>query len=186
MKTTEPLKKACRNYEEDLVLYYYGENSADERRHVEQHLVQCVCCQSFIEDLRRLLPRMATTETLPQSFWDNYYRETVGKLRAQEERSSWWQNLFVPMKFWLVPTFGTAAVAILAIALVMGKGHWTSFIDRPSATLPQEVLADDNQLEFFKSLDMLESLSHLEEKDDGQLKSQPSHSSSEKNVPAMA
>ena len=186
MKTTEPLKKACQNYEEDLVLYYYGENSADERRHVEQHLVECVCCQSFIEDLRRLLPRMTPTETLPQSFWDNYYRETVRKLAEQDERNSWWRNLFAPMKFWLVPAFGTAAVAILAIALVMGKGKLTSFIDRPSSSLPQEVLADDNQLEFFKSLDMLESLSHLEEKDDGQLKPKPSQSGSRKSEPAMA
>jgi hypothetical protein len=68
----------------------------------------------------------------------------------------------------------------------MGKGKLTSFIDRPSSTLPQEVLADDNQLEFFKSLDMLESLSHLEEKDDGQLKPKPSQSGSQKNEPAMA
>jgi hypothetical protein len=186
MKTTEPLKKACQNYEEDLVLYYYGENSADERRHVEQHLVECVCCQSFIEDLRRLLPRMTPTETLPQSFWDNYYRETVRKLAEQEEQKSWWRNLFVPVKFWLVPAFGTAAVAILAIALVIGKGKLTSFIDRPRETLPQEVLADSNQLEFFKSLDMLEWLSHLEEKDDGQVKPKPTQSSLEKIYPAMA
>ena len=186
MKTTEPLRKACQNYEEDLVLYYYGENSADERQHVKQHLAECVCCQSFIEDLHRLLPRMTPTETLPQPFWDNYYRETVRKLAEQQERKSWWRNLFAPMKFWLVPAFGTVAVAILAIALVMGKGELTSFIDRPSATLPQEVLADRNQLEFFKSLDMLESLSHLDEKDDSQLKPKPTQSSSQKSEPVMA
>ncbi|HWH76199.1 MAG TPA: hypothetical protein VNT76_02465 [Candidatus Binatus sp.] len=186
MKKTDQLKKACKNYEEDLVLYYYGENSADERRHVEQHLTECVCCQSFVADLRRLLPRMTPTETLPQSFWDNYYRETVRKLAEQEERKSWWGNLFVPMRSWMVPAFGTAAVAILAIALVVGKGKLTSFIERSPTTLPQEVLADDNQLEFFKSLDMLESLSHLEEKGDGQVNPQPTHSNSEKIEPVMA
>ena len=39
-------------------------------------------------------------------------------------------------------------------------------------------LADGEQLEFFKSLDMLESLNRLEEKDDGQVKPKPTQQGS--------
>jgi hypothetical protein len=56
---------------------------------------------------------MAQPESLPQSFWDGYYRETVAKIAAQRERSSWWQgnaiDLGVPV---LLP-----AIAVLAVGL---------------------------------------------------------------------
>jgi len=38
MKTPMPLQSACKEFEEDLVLYYYGETSEEERRRVGQHL----------------------------------------------------------------------------------------------------------------------------------------------------
>jgi hypothetical protein len=163
MKNSVPLKNACKNFEEDLVLYYYGENHGSERRRVEQHLSGCVSCQSFVNDLNRVLPPIAEQEKLPQTFWDNYYRETIDKLAAQDERKYWWRNLFAPMKTWMVPAFGTAAVAVLAVALVLGKGSFIS--DAAPANIPQEILADSNQLEFFQSLEMLESLNKLEEQD---------------------
>jgi hypothetical protein len=90
------------------------------------------------------------------------------------------------MPSWRVPAFGTVAIALLALGLVLGKGKLTLFADHLAASLPQEVLADGEQLEFFKSLDMLESLSRLEEKDDGQVKPKPTQSSLENIDPAMA
>jgi hypothetical protein len=165
MEKVAPLKNACKNFEEDLVLHYYGENSDTDRRRVEQHLVSCLPCRSFLDDLRRLLPQIGQQAALPQAFWDNYYRETIAKLALREEQKSRWRDLFAPMRLWMVPAFGTAAVAILAIAIVIGKGGLTTLLDRPPASIPQEILVDSNQLEFFKSLDMLESLSHLERQD---------------------
>ena len=169
MKNFASLKSACKSLEEDLVLYYYGENSEADGRRVERHLAECVCCRRFVDDLRGLLPQMAKSQELPQAFWDSYFRETVAKLREQEERKFRWREVFTPMKSWLVPAIGTAAVTILAIGLVLGKGTLPSFIGKASESLPQEVIADANQLEFFTSLDMLESLSRLEEQEGGKI-----------------
>ncbi|MET0502877.1 MAG: hypothetical protein ABW172_15260 [Candidatus Binatia bacterium] len=164
MDRTDTLKTACRDFEEDLVLFYYGDDSAADHRRVEEHLKDCIACRGFVEDLRKLLPQMAKPNELPQSFWDSYYHEMVEKLAVQQERNSWWKNLFVPMRTWMLPAFGTAAVAALAIGLVIGKGNWHLFSE-PRENIPQEILADTNQLEFFRSMDMIETLNSLESPD---------------------
>ena len=96
-KSNSPLESACKKYEEDLVLYYYGEQSDSERRRIDQHLAGCHACRRFVDDLRGLLPHIAQPQELPQSFWDNYYRETIAKLEQQEERRKWWRTLFAPI-----------------------------------------------------------------------------------------
>lgn len=164
-KPISPLESACKKYEEDLVLHHYGEQSDSERSRVEQHLADCHACRRFVDDLSGLLPHMAQAQELPQSFWDNYYRETVAKLAQRDERRNWWRTLFAPMQGWMMPAFGTVAVAAFAIVLVLEKGDLSFFRDRTPVNIPQEILADSNQLEFFESLDMLESLNKLEEQD---------------------
>ena len=159
---SDTLRTACKDFEEDLVLYYYGDDSEAERSRVESHLPSCASCHAFLDDLRKLLPQMVKSNELPQSFWDNYHREMVEKLACQEERKYWWRNLLAPMRAWMLPAFGTAVVAALAIGLVIGKGGWHFSLSQPQEKIPQEILADTNQLEFFESLDMLESLSKLE------------------------
>jgi putative zinc finger protein len=166
MKTTLKLPNACKDFEEDLVLYYYGETNDAEKHRVAEHLSACARCQGFLDDLHRLLPQMARTEDLPQSFWDDYYRETVAKLSQQEERKYWWRALFTPMRVWMVPAFGTVAMAILVIGLLFGKGDLNLFMHRPLEKIPQEILADENQLQFFESMDLLESLGKLEIQDE--------------------
>jgi len=113
-----------------------------------------------------LLPQMARTEELPQSFWDNYYRETVAKLAQQDERKHWWRALIPSIKIWMVPAFGTVAMAVLVIGLLFGKGNLSSFTVRPTEKIPHEILADENQLQFFESMDLLESLGKLEAQDE--------------------
>ena len=171
MEKQQTLETACRDFEEDLVLYYYGDGSERERGRVEVHVQSCVRCQRFLDDLRRLLPQMAQPESLPQSFWDGYYRETVAKIAAQRERSSWWRNLLTPMRTWAVPVFASAAVAVLAVGLLIGKGGWNAQSGGPRANIPQEVLTDASQLEFFNSMDMIESLTVLETLDGGKTES---------------
>jgi hypothetical protein len=122
-----------------------------------------MACKSFVDDLYRVLPPMAEQQKLPQTFWDNYYRETVAKLAEQDERKHWWRTWFAPTKTWMVPAFGTALVGILAVTLLLGKVNVST--DAPPVNIPQEVLADSNQLEFFQSLDMLESLDKLDDQD---------------------
>jgi predicted anti-sigma-YlaC factor YlaD len=172
----DTLQNACSDFEEDLVLHYYGDGSEAERNRVEAHLQKCAACRAFLEDLRSLLPRMAKPNELPQSFWDNYYRETLEKLAAVEERKFRWRNLFAPMHAWMLPAFGTAAVAVFAVALIFTKGYWPSSTHQPMDKIPQEILTDSNQLEFFKSMDMLEALSRLETQDGTKLGTGSSHS----------
>ena len=160
-----PLEGACKCYEEDLVLYYYAETGANERVTIEQHLTQCLRCRKFVDDLGRVLPQMAPKPELPQVFWDNYFRQTVAKLDEQAVRQNWWRRWFAPMNGWLVPAFGTVAIAMFAIALMLGKGNFTSTAETAPGNIPAEVLVDSNQIEFFKSLEILESLSTLEEQD---------------------
>ena len=108
---------------------------------------------------------MAKSEDMPQSFWDGYYRETVAKLAEQEERKFWWRSWLVPARGWLVPAFGTVGVVVLVVGLLFGKGNLGSFMEKSPVKIPQEVLVDTNQLEFFRSMDILESLDHLEQQD---------------------
>lgn len=163
MNQVMPLDRACKNFEEDLVLYYYGEISGAERERVDQHIFICASCQSFVADLNRVLPPIAEAQKLPETFWDNYYLETVAKLTEHDGRKNWWRQWFVPMRLWMVPAFSTAMIAIVAGALVLGRGNFVS--DTAPANIPAEVLADSNQLEFFQSLEILESLNKLEEPD---------------------
>ena len=156
------LETMCKELEEDLVLYYYGEIADEEKRRLEQHLGDCGGCGRFVEDLHRLLPQMALPEELPQSFWDNYYRETVAKLRHQREQKFYWRNLFVPMRTWMIPAFSTAVIAALAFGVVLSKGSLSSLYNQPQERIPKEIVTDTEQLEFFRSLDMLEALSGLE------------------------
>ena len=156
------LETMCKGFEEDLVLYYYGEIGDYEKQKLEHHLGICVGCARFIADLHRLLPQMALPEELPQSFWDNYYRETVAKLAQQREQKFYWRNLFAPMRMWMIPAFGTAVVAALALGVVLSKGNLNSLYNQPQEIIPREIVTDTEQLEFFRSLDMLESLSALE------------------------
>lgn len=167
------LKSACRAFEADLVLFYYGDVEESDRRRVESHCRDCFHCRRFLDDLHRLLPQMAKPKQMPADFWQNYYKETVEKLAAQEARGSWWRNLFAPMHVWLIPAFGTVAVAVLAVALVLGKSGWNLRLTAPQQeAIPQEILADATKVEFFKSMDLLESLGILEKMEGSQ-----SHSS---------
>ena len=156
------LETMCKELEEDLVLYYYGEIGNNEKHKLEQHLGHCVGCGRFIEDLHRLLPQIALPEELPQSFWDDYYRDTVAKLRDQREQKFYWRNLFAPMRTWMIPAFGTAVIAALAFGVVLSKGTLNSLYNQAPERIPREIVTDTEQLEFFRSLDMLEALSGLE------------------------
>jgi hypothetical protein len=81
------------------------------------------------------------------------------------------------MKMWMVPAFGTVAVAVLAIGLLLGKGDSTRFAEKSPDAIPQEILADAKELEFFESLDMFIWLSKVKEQDEPTIKPKANQSS---------
>ena len=162
-KLVKNMPNACKEFEEDIVLHYYGEGSAAELKRVEEHIALCAPCRKFSDDLRRLLPQATQTEELPQSFWDDYRREVMHKIAEQEERRSWWRDLFAPMQSWAVPAFAGAMVLALGITFTLDKIAWNPAGEPQPLPIPQEILSDPNSVEFFKSLDLVEALRKLEE-----------------------
>jgi hypothetical protein len=159
-KRAHVLESACKQFEEDLVLYYYQDLPETDRGRLEGHVHECRRCSHFLEDLGKLLPQATgAKEELPPFFWPKYCAEVMDKIQVAER--PWWRNLIAPARVWLLPAFGTAAVAVLAVTLVFGKAGWNSQPEAPAA-LPQEILVDAANVEFFKSMDLLESLSVLE------------------------
>ena len=51
---SDTLRTACKDFEEDLVLYYYGDGSENERIRVQGHLQTCSSCREFLEDLAKI------------------------------------------------------------------------------------------------------------------------------------
>ncbi len=88
------------------------------------------------------------------------------------------------MKTWMVPAFGTAFVGILAVTLLLGKVNVST--DSTPVNIPQEVLADSNQLEFFQSLDMLESLDKLDDQDNNKPEAKTSKLMNGRNAQSSA
>jgi hypothetical protein len=82
----------------------------------------------------------------------------------------------MPIRGWAVPAFATAVVTALAIGLIL-EGAPNFRIGRSSEKIPQEILVDANQLEFFESMDMLESLRKLEALDGTKLQAVPGQQS---------
>jgi hypothetical protein len=162
------LRPACKDFEEDLVLYYYGECREAESHRVEEHLKECASCERFLEDLRAFLPLTAKPKEHPQSFWDGYYKEMQNKLAAVDEKKSRWQSLFSAFYPWGVPALGTAVVVVFALVLTFGRGVWDfrsgSILDEPPPGIQAE------SIDFFETMDLLESIDSIESQD--QMKSE--------------
>jgi hypothetical protein len=77
------------------------------------------------------------------------------------------------MRMWLIPAFGTAAVAAVAFSMILGTPDLDFLRGQTQERIPQEIVIDSDQLEFFKTMDMLESLSALERLEARPITSQP-------------
>ncbi len=156
------LQPACKDFEETLVLYYYGDCEGPERDRMEEHLKACHSCSRFLAELRSFLPLMAKPKELPQSFWDGYYGELRRKLAAGDLRESWWGGRFSWLRPLAVPALGTAAIVILALVLPFTARMWRSQGQPTEEAAPQEIRTVAKNLDFFESMDLLESLDLLE------------------------
>ncbi len=155
------LRSACKEFEEDLVLYYYGEWGGAELARVEGHLKECAACEQFLEDLRAFLPLTAGPKEQPKTFWDSYFKEMQEKLEVFENRRPWWKRLLPVFQPWAVPVLGAALVVIIALSLTFTKSMRLKSRSSSEA-LPAEVQTVANNMDFFQSLDLLESIDLLE------------------------
>jgi anti-sigma factor RsiW len=153
---------ACKPFEEDLVLYYYGELGGDERAAVESHLPVCQPCRLYLKELESILPLTVKPDAPPQSFWDDYSREMRRKLAEASERRSWWQSLALFSRPWAIPASATAVVALLALTLTFGKGFWTSKEVPRDDEAFMEILPMAESLEFFETMEVLDTMDLLE------------------------
>jgi len=151
---------ACNEFEQDLVLYHYGELSGDSRDQLASHLRACPACASYLKELAALLPLTVNTDEPGQEFWQNYSREMRHKLADLQEKKSWWQAVQTALRPWTLPALAGTAVIALAITLNISNKTTT---DVPSADPAlMEVLPMAENLELFNNMDVLENIEVLE------------------------
>jgi len=165
-------RSACKDFEQDLVLYYYSELLGADHSRVETHLKSCSSCRLFLQDLHTILPLTSTPDEPPQTFWKSYSEEIHSKLKEAETRASWWAGLPSIFHFrpWPVPALATAFVLVLALTLTFTRDMWRPENPSSQQEAHQEILPMAENLEFFKSIEFLESielLESLEEKESG-------------------
>jgi anti-sigma factor RsiW len=154
---------ACTQFEEDLVLYYYGELGGSERTAVENHMRRCEPCRLYLKEMESILPLTVKPDEPPQAFWDDYSREMRRKLTEARKGKSWWQSLASFLQPWAIPAYATAAVAVLAVTLTLGKGFWGSKEIPQDDQAFMEILPAAENLEFFKTMEVLDAMDMLED-----------------------
>jgi hypothetical protein len=154
---------ACEQFEEDLVLYYYGDLAVSERSTVTDHVQSCEPCRLYLKEMESILPLTVKPDEPPQAFWDDYSQEMRRKLTAAGAGESWWQSLISFLQPWAIPAYATAAVAVLAITLTIGKGFWSSKEVPQEDEAFMEILPAAENLDFFKTMEVLDAMDVLEE-----------------------
>jgi anti-sigma-K factor RskA len=117
--------------ETELIPYLRGELSADERARVGAHLEGCAQCRASADASSAILTSLArVVDEVRDPDWTAYRAELTRKLRARQAGSATlrgrWRSrradLRLPVFGWPSMALGTAAVAVLAIALMFHRG----------------------------------------------------------------
>jgi hypothetical protein len=153
----ESLRAACKDFERDLVLYYFDDCAGTKQSRIEMHLESCAPCRRFLEDLQKILPLTVKLDNPPQAFWEDYFKELRAKLAAVEPKRPWWVA-FSFLRPWPVPAVATALVLILTITFTLIKDWRGSSQLRPADETLLEVLPIVQNLDFFETMELLNSL----------------------------
>ena len=154
---------ACAELEQDLVLFHYGELNGAERQRVGEHLKGCAACAQYLTELGNLLPKTLLTDEPPQAFWNDYGRELRQKLAELGVRESRWRKLISAFQPWAMPALATSALVALVLTFALGKGIWlTRDTPPPAAEAILEVLPLAENLDFYRNLEVLDTLELLE------------------------
>jgi len=156
---------ACKNMEEDLVLYYYKEVSGAQQTRVENHIKECVPCRLYMQEMASILPSTVMNDDPPETFWTDYNREMRLKLSEVREKKAWWQSLLGLLQPWPRSAIAMAAVVALALTITLGKTFWRSQEPPPDDQALIEELPVAENLEFFKNMEVLDAMDFLESSD---------------------
>lgn len=162
MEPTDSKPTACREFAQDLILYYYGDLIGGEHNKIETHIKDCRACAAYLRGLGNLLPRTVKVDEPPGEFWDSYSREMRHKLAAIRDRQSWWRGLASMFKPWAIPALATTAVIALALTLTLGKTLWNPRSNPTDDEAFMELLPLAENLEFFKTMEVLDAMDLLE------------------------
>jgi len=154
---------ACKGFEQDLVLYYYGELGGSERNNLESHIRGCEGCSLSLRGLGSLLPMTVKADEPPPDFWDDYSRELRRKLSDLRERKSWWHSWRFSFQPFGIPALATTAIVALALTLTLGKSFWTPKSIPADDEAFMEVLPMTENLEFFTTMEVLDAMDLLED-----------------------
>lgn len=156
------MSTVCNEFEQDLVLYHYGDLSAEDRDRLATHLRACPGCATYLEELAALLPLTMNTDEPGEEFWQNYSREMRHKLADLQEKKSWWHALQTALRPWTLPAL--AGTAVVALAITLNTANKTTPINDVPAADPalMEVLPMAENLELFNNMDVLENIEVLE------------------------
>jgi hypothetical protein len=157
-----PLSTPCKTFEEDLVLFHYGDLRGEEREALQSHMNGCAGCAGFLKELGKLLPLTIKTDEPGQTFWNDYSRELRHKLDAAAEKGPWWESVAIIFQPRLLSAAAGAAVVVIALALTLGRGLWpTKDVPHDDAAIMEALPVAEN-LEFFRAMDVLDDLDLLE------------------------
>lgn len=157
---TKTLVPPCGDLEENLVLFHYGDLDGAERGALQAHLQSCAACAGYLKELDTLLPLTLKADQPPETFWTDYNRELRQKL-DRADKKSWIQTLgelFHPR--WM-PALATAGIVALALTFTVGRSIWSTNDPQDDAAI-MEMLPVAENLEFFKTMDVLDNLDLLE------------------------
>jgi len=156
------LRPACKKFERDLILYYYGECAAAERLRVEAHFRICPSCSRYTEELHRLLPLTIEADDPPATFWENYSAEVQRKLAGAEPQRPWWHRASSFLRPWPVPALATALALLLALTLTFTYRMSGERGLPPEAGALLEFLPMAENLEFYEAMELLDVMDILE------------------------
>jgi hypothetical protein len=157
---TKTLVFPCGDFEENLVLFHYGDLDRAERGALQAHLQSCAACAGYLQELGTLLPLTLKADQPPETFWTDYNRELRQKL-DRADKKSWIQTLGELFQPRWMPALATVGVVALALTFTVGRSIWSTNDPQDDAAI-MEMLPVAENLEFFKTMDVLDNLDLLE------------------------
>ena len=162
----DPATTACADLEADLVLLHFGDLDDGERDRLQSHAANCTGCSNYLRELTTLMPATVKIDTPPPEFWTAYSRELRHKIDKAVESRPWWQSVAAMFQPRYLPAFAAAAIVALALTFTLGRGLWPGKVDdSKDGSFDKEfteALPVAENLEFFRTMDVLDDLDLLE------------------------